>query len=68
MTSATIRSGRFVFRASPLAAAVACALAGTTAPVLAQDSGLEEILVTARYREENIQSTPISISAFSGDE
>jgi iron complex outermembrane receptor protein len=27
-------------------------------------SGLEEIVVTARKREENVQSTPIAISAF----
>jgi iron complex outermembrane receptor protein len=33
-----------------------------------QGGGLEEIVVTARYREENIQTTPISISAFSGEE
>ena len=28
--------------------------------------GLEEIVVTARRREENLQTTPISVSAFSG--
>ncbi|HEY8521625.1 MAG TPA: TonB-dependent receptor [Gammaproteobacteria bacterium] len=31
-------------------------------------SGLEEVIVTARYREESIQTTPISISAFSGED
>ena len=31
-------------------------------------AGLEEIVVTSRYREENVQTTPISISAFSGEE
>lgn len=30
------------------------------------DFGLEEIVVTARKREENLQRTPISITAFSG--
>ena len=30
-------------------------------------SGLEEMVVTARRREESLQDTPISITAFSGD-
>jgi iron complex outermembrane receptor protein len=35
---------------------------------LAQDGGaLEEIVVTARKREETLQDTPVSITAFSGD-
>lgn len=29
---------------------------------------LEEVVVTARYKKENVQSTPISISAFSGSQ
>ena len=52
---------------SPLALAVAASLGAGSVP-LAQDAGLEEIIVTSRYREENIQTTPISISAFSGDD
>jgi iron complex outermembrane recepter protein len=28
---------------------------------------LEEIIVTSRYREENLQQTPLAISAFTGD-
>nr|WP_166178595.1 TonB-dependent receptor [Altererythrobacter segetis] len=32
-----------------------------------EDRGLETIVVTARKREENLQDTPISISAFSSD-
>lgn len=32
-----------------------------------QATALEEVLVTARKREENIQQTPIAISAISGD-
>jgi iron complex outermembrane recepter protein len=55
-------------RTSPLAAAIATALTGSFAASAQQGSGLEEIVVTARYREENIQTTPISISAFSGEE
>ena len=33
----------------------------------AQSSGLEEITVTARFREENLQETPLAITAFSGE-
>ena len=54
----------------PLAAAVAAAVCGVAAPVHAQqgESGLEEIVVTARFREENVQTTPIAISAFSAQD
>jgi iron complex outermembrane receptor protein len=37
------------------------------AEVHAQRGALEEILVTARKREESVQSVPIAISSFSGD-
>ena len=37
------------------------------APLLAQDGGLEEIVVSARFREENLQETPLAITAFSGE-
>lgn len=33
----------------------------------ASSGGLEEIVVTARKREENLQSTPVSVAALSGD-
>ena len=38
-------------------------------PVLAQSAGasLEEIVVTAQRREQNLQEVPISITAFGGD-
>lgn len=53
-----------------VAAAVAIAMGSTTGHAQNQEraSGLEEVVVTARYREENIQTTPIAISAFSGAE
>ena len=35
---------------------------------LAQELSLEEIVVTARKREENIYEIPISVSAFSQDQ
>ncbi len=58
---------------SALALAVSAALAGTTLAVgdaRAQQgaSGLEEIVVTARKREESIQEIPVSITAFSGEQ
>ncbi len=60
----------FSVRVSPLAAAIAATLSvgSFSASAQQQGGGLEEIVVTARYREENIQTTPISISAFSGEE
>jgi iron complex outermembrane recepter protein len=63
-----VNRGRHV-RISPLALAIGATFSGIGAsPSFAQDTGLEEIVVTSRYREENVQTTPISISAFSGDE
>ena len=47
-----------------------CCAAGTLAfgaPLMAQESGLEEITVTARFREENLQETPLAITAFTGE-
>jgi iron complex outermembrane receptor protein len=52
---------------APLAFAVGAALVGGHS-AQAQPTGLEEIVVTARYREENIQTTPIAITAFTGEE
>ena len=53
-----------------LHAAVIAALAGTAAltsqPIAAQE-GLEEIVVTATRREQNLQEVPISIVAITGD-
>jgi len=46
-------------------------LVGISAPVFAEDSGrgvIEEIVVTAERREENLQDTPLAISAFSAEE
>jgi iron complex outermembrane receptor protein len=35
-------------------------------PAVSSTSGLEEIVVTARRREEKLQSVPVSVTAFSG--
>ncbi len=51
---------------SPIAAAVIAAVSGQAA--LAQDSGgLEEVLVTAQKRAENMQDVPISIDAIGNE-
>ncbi len=49
---------------------IALAMALTTIPVHAQNSGaaLEEIIVTAQRREESIQDVPIAVSAFGATE
>ena len=47
-----------------VAAALGTALVG---PALAQEADtLEEIIVTAQKREQNVQNVPIAISAFTG--
>src|SRR5262245_23610731 len=55
----------------PLATALA-SLATTFAALAqqpAEDSGaLEEVVVSAQYREQRLQETPLAISAFSGEE
>jgi len=52
-----------------MALVTAASLGVGALPSLAQGVGeLEEIVVTARFREESIQTTPIAISAFTGDD
>jgi len=59
---------------SATGAASALILAAFSADVLAQEAGadeakgLDEITVTARRREESLQSVPVSVAAFSGTE
>lgn len=67
------------FRSLPKTSALATAIALASSPfitnqVSAQEqpvqrqAGLEEIVVTARYREENLQVAPLAITAISADE
>ncbi|MBD2858194.1 TonB-dependent receptor [Spongiibacter sp. KMU-158] len=55
-----------ISKKTPLAIAIAVAGVVTSGHTLAQDAKpvLEEVLVTAQKREQNLQETPISISAF----
>ena len=39
-----------------------------TAPAQTRTTGLDEIVVTARKREETLQNVPVAVSAVSGDE
>jgi outer membrane receptor protein involved in Fe transport len=63
-------SSKQMLRRTPLSAAVSALVASTAMPVavLAQDAPvIEEILVTATRREENIQDIPINIASFDGN-
>jgi iron complex outermembrane receptor protein len=53
----------------PICAAVAAAIGGTVAfqPIASAQEGLEEIVVTATRREQNLQEIPISIVAITGE-
>ncbi len=42
--------------------------AQTAAPAAEEESGVTDIVVTAQRREENLQSVPISVSAFGADQ
>jgi outer membrane receptor protein involved in Fe transport len=54
--------------ASAVAGALLAPLASTTqAQQAGADAGLDEIIVTARRREENLQTVPLAITAFSGE-
>ncbi len=48
------------FAMTPLAAAVVAAMS-PVAPALAQDTGLDEIVVTAQKRTQNLQDVPVSV-------
>jgi len=72
-SSGVARSGGF--RARPVvpltaSAAVAVVLGTVPAWVGAQqaDDGLQEVVVTARFKEENLQTTPLAITALSVDQ
>ncbi|MDG1907220.1 MAG: TonB-dependent receptor [Arenicella sp.] len=44
------------------------AIAMSSGSAVAQNGGIEEVVVTAQHREQNIQDVPISISAFSSND
>src|SRR6185503_14134657 len=64
------------FSRSILSLAIAGALAAAGSPAGAQNAqpaaeevvGLEEVIVTARFKEEKLQETPIAITALTADD
>lgn len=61
-------SPRITARKSSLALAIAAALsAGGANITIAQESTLEEIVVTAQFREQNLQQTPLAITAMNAE-
>jgi iron complex outermembrane receptor protein len=69
-------AGNRSFRAGLLTAAGGIALLSAPFPALAQSAdsataddsgGINEIIVTAQFREENLQDTPIAITAFNAE-
>jgi len=54
--------------AALLTGAALPAYAQTAANAVADDNGIEEIIVTAQKREESLQTTPVSIAAFGAKE
>lgn len=68
MNSPATRRVLFNYTLVPSSLALAVLAAGLAAPVQAEDEAraerLEEVMVTARRREENLQDVPIAVSAF----
>jgi iron complex outermembrane receptor protein len=62
-------SGKLGRLAITLPAAACAAILGTDLAVAQQPAGreLEEIVVTARFREESLQQTPLAITAITGE-
>lgn len=60
-------TGRWLAGLSWLALGAVPAVAQEAAPDAANDSGIQEIVVTAQKKAENIQSVPISIAAVGGE-
>ena len=52
---------------SHLAAALAATSVGFVPTVALAQATLEEVVVTARKREETLQETPVAVSAFTGE-
>ena len=60
-------SGRFL-RAFTITLGALVLFGGLTPPAVAQQGKLEEIVVTARYRQEQLQQTPLAITALTAQD
>lgn len=67
--ASSLRTPTRIYRCLSGATALAAAIAAVPTAVHTQESAgvLEEIVVTSRFREENLQETPLAITAFSGE-
>ena len=54
-------------RAHPLALALGLAISATAPTVTLAEGALEEVVVTAQKRTQNLQDVPIAVTAFSGE-
>ena len=67
---ASVHTRSIVHRGSPLSGVIAAILTlATVAPSWAADTGaggLEEVVVTAQRREANLQTTPVAVTAITG--
>ena len=59
---------RFGLVCTPLAAAIAASFAPSALAQEEQDGTVERVVVTARFREESIQQTPIAITAVTAND
>jgi iron complex outermembrane receptor protein len=64
MSTALTGLGALSAHAAPAKNETATAAAAAASP---PSTGLEEVVVTARRRAEDLQTTPVSVTAFSGD-
>jgi len=55
------------FTAAAVCVSVVPAVAQQTAAPSAADKGIDELIVTARYREENLQTIPVAVSVVGGE-
>ncbi|MET0293187.1 MAG: TonB-dependent receptor [Steroidobacteraceae bacterium] len=53
--------------AASIPAAVAALCTGTARAAAAADEGIEEVVITAQFREQNLQQTPIAITAVTAE-
>lgn len=56
-----------LFTVKPLAASIAALAVAAPLASFAQEGGIQEITITAQFREENLQETPLAVTAVSDE-